>query len=578
MKKPNRKVQAVNPQHAFLIVSFFALLFLIVRARFGFCFNDEPFCVTLAQRIFNGDALIVDEWHGCQLFSVIMLPFYAVYRLISPSNEGILLFLRHIYCILWWLCCLHMTKSVISPKVNNLRDLICKTLLFGYLILFSPLDYMTISYTSMGLISVLMIGCIVYRIPADIPAPPYANALLFSFFWAILVLCSPFMAAGYVLLFVGIMVGAHRETKIGNSYFFRNFLSVYKIAAIADAVLAAAFLFFFLFSRTDLAAVLSNLPHIFADPEHQSSSLLQSTAVLYLDIFNQFPLLILFSFITWLCSFHKKSASYRLILFGINCMLYAVGQIHATITPYLFNVQMLGITILGADAYFLSQKKNHKLFFTFYGFSALHMLLNGLATNTGIYATSMSAVVAGVAAIPILFHFTEELLDQYKSVLSKRRIAFVLAVAVFFLQLSSQSVLKITRQYWDSPVYYLRSTIQCGSAKGLITTYPTAHEYESKYRALTTLLSQTDSENKKFLSCTSEPYLYLDANLDFATFSAWTFGYGDELNARLLDYQALHPDKIPDLIYCASENDILDLIDDSYKEYTYEGHYLYVKE
>ena len=43
MNKTNRKVQSLNPQHAFLIISFFALLFLIIRARFGFCFNDELF-------------------------------------------------------------------------------------------------------------------------------------------------------------------------------------------------------------------------------------------------------------------------------------------------------------------------------------------------------------------------------------------------------------------------------------------------------------------------------------------------------------------------------------------------------
>ena len=571
-------MQSLNPHHAFLIISFFALLFLIIRARFGFCFNDEPFCVTLAQRIFNGDALIADEWHGCQLFSVIMLPFYAIYRLFSPSNEGILLFLRHIYCILWWLCCLHVTKSVVSPKTNDLRTLICKTLLFGYLILFSPLDYMTISYTSIGLVSVLVINCIAYHIPDDIPVFSCKNALIFAFFWAILVLCSPFMAVGYALLFIGILAGAYREGKTGNSYYFRNYLSIYKIAIIADIIFAAAFLFFFLFSRTDLATVLTNLPYILADPEHQSYGLRLSVTILLLDTFHQFPHLILFSFITLLCSFHKKIDHYRLVLFSINCILYAAGQINATVTPYLFNVQMLGITILGADAYFLSQNKNRKLFYTFYGFSALYILLNGLATNTGIYATSMSAVVAGVAAFPILFHFAEELLEQYKLVSSKRRLALALAISVFFLQLSSQAVLKLTRQYWDAPVYSLRSTIQCGAAKGLITNQSTANEYESNYRALTTLLGQTDSENKKFLSCTSCPYLYLDADLDFATFSAWTFGYGDGLNARLLDYHSLHPDRIPDLIYCASENDILDFIDDSYAEYTYEGHYLYVKE
>ena len=57
-------------------VLFFAALaaFLFWRARYGYSYNDEPFCITLAQRLYQGDALFRDEWHVCQNFGVVLLP------------------------------------------------------------------------------------------------------------------------------------------------------------------------------------------------------------------------------------------------------------------------------------------------------------------------------------------------------------------------------------------------------------------------------------------------------------------------------------------------------------------------
>ena len=97
------------------------------------------------------------------------------------------------------------------------------------------------------------------------------------------------------------------------------------------------------------------------------------------------------------------------------------------------------------------------------------------------------------------------------------------------------------------------------------------------YENLTHLIDMTDTDGKRFLSCTSAPYVYLDADLEFATFSAWTFGYGETLNDRVLQYQSVNPDQVPELVFCASNNDILPFVDDNYMTYSYNGSYLFVK-
>lgn len=80
--------------HIMLIIS--AFMFLIIRAPFGYSLNDEPFIITLGQRLSYGDALFVDEWHLSQLFAPVVLLFYRVFHLFSNTNEGILLSFRYI--------------------------------------------------------------------------------------------------------------------------------------------------------------------------------------------------------------------------------------------------------------------------------------------------------------------------------------------------------------------------------------------------------------------------------------------------------------------------------------------------
>lgn len=55
--------------------------------------------------------------------------------------------------------------------------------------------------------------------------------------------------------------------------------------------------------------------------------------------------------------------------------------------------------------------------------------------------------------------------------------------------------------------------------------------------------------------------------------------YGGDygLDERLLEYWTVNPDKLPDIIFCGSEEDILPFIDDGYRCISYNGAYLFVK-
>lgn len=568
-KNPLAKQQ---PDFLPLILLFLAgFVFLVIRAKYGFCFNDEAFCVTLGQRLYQGDALVAEEWHGCQPFSGVMLPLYALFRVFSPTNEGILLFLRYCYCVFWWICSVYVSVSIAKKPLP-------RCLIFLYLLFFSPMDYMTVSYTSMGLISALVIFCILYQIPVHTRSFKPAAVIAFSFFWAILVLCSPFMVIAFVGLLAVAVIGYIYEKKKGKRLYFHNLFSMLRYAVFIDGALAVCYIGFFLLGRAELSTILESIPHILADPEHQSDGILSSMRWLVYLVLTNSPVYITVCFLTFLYGLVAKPGKIRLPLFALNAGLYVLTQIQTVSIEHNFNAQMLHIVFLGAAAFALLKNKNFKLFLSAYGVAVCYSLLNGVASNTELIAVSMTATVAGCAAIVFLVQLAAELLEQYPQKKALKSLSAILICVVLGLQISSEFYLKLTSQYWDDPPYALTDTITCGAAKGLKTSSGSAYHYMLKYESLHHLLSQVDTTGKTFLSCTSAPYLYLDADLEFATFSAWSFGYGDGLNDRLLDYQKLNPGKVPDLIYCASEEDMLPLIDETYEQYEYNGQYLFVKQ
>ena len=76
-----------------------AAVVLAVRAMYGFCWSDESFYLTFAQRLWNGQKLILDEWHPVQFYSALFHPILSLYHVLF-GNRGIYLFAREVYVAL----------------------------------------------------------------------------------------------------------------------------------------------------------------------------------------------------------------------------------------------------------------------------------------------------------------------------------------------------------------------------------------------------------------------------------------------------------------------------------------------
>lgn len=96
----------------FFILSFFAVLCLFIwKMHYGFGGRDEAFYLTIPDRLFNGDALLSEEWHLSQLFGFVTLPLFYLYKFIFKTNEGIIFAFRFMYVIFKSLSCIFYIKD-----------------------------------------------------------------------------------------------------------------------------------------------------------------------------------------------------------------------------------------------------------------------------------------------------------------------------------------------------------------------------------------------------------------------------------------------------------------------------------
>ena len=90
-----------NSGHLYAATLTAAAVVLAVRALYGFCWSDESFYLTFAQRLWNGQKLILDEWHPVQFYSVLFYPILSLYHALF-GNRGIYLFAREVYVAAAW--------------------------------------------------------------------------------------------------------------------------------------------------------------------------------------------------------------------------------------------------------------------------------------------------------------------------------------------------------------------------------------------------------------------------------------------------------------------------------------------
>ena len=555
-----------------IIILFLGLLFLLWRAPFGFSFYDEPFIISLGQRLSYGDSLIVDEWHLTQFFAPVTMFFYKLFHMFSHTNEGIVVSFRYFYSVLWFLTS-YSVYRVLRYKYSY------AIIVYIFLMLFAPFDYMSISYKSVGLMCGLLLSCIIYYSSQKSVSNKFLTIWIsvLSFLFSC---CIPFVSIVYVIALFTILIYNNRKERDA-IWHSKQII----ICLLLTTVFALLYLNFFVFKQYSLIKVFDTVHFLFDDPEHSFTFMNRVNYIYWKVIYKLLHKSLTGSYILLTAVafslINIKSKKYKLYIYIYACIGYLIS-----ITTYArsdlnwsFNYEILDISLLGIVAFILLERKPWELFFSFSTIGFFLIIADCFfSSNTGLFELGADSLLFGVSSIVYHVEVFKECVknDSYY----RRKILVVFCSIILVTQLSVQLYTRLHRQFMDTAINKMTSTIEVGANKGLKTTMKRKESYTMYYNNLKQLLNNAKvHKNQRFLSLSSDPVIYLDAEMQFGTFSTWTFGYTKQsLIKRYSDYYTNVPEMNPEVIFAETENNIIKITDyERYRKYKYNGSVLFVK-
>lgn len=518
--------------------------------------EDEMHYIATALRFCKGDAYLVDDWSPEQLNSFLLLPFIFVFKFLFHSTEGIVIYFRILHIFFKLFITLYAIYRL--KKVGRLTVYTIIGILFYYF--FTPYNIEALSYNTIPL-SMIFLICIIMFTYKNRVSDFYICGILLAFS----VLSQPFLS---ILYFFGLFIYSFynlyliiTKKKPDDFFYYQNFIF------LTLGVFTIAFIFLtFVFSRADISEILANIKYIFSEPDHNVSSnmfvtllnkLSQTTHVFIFYCHGKitFLNLICFGIIIFCKCLNKiKPALTTSILFLlITCILILISN-----NAFIINAIYIPFVWFGLElAFLITQNKVRHIFIL--SICLIYTACTALGTNTGILSTSASMSIFAIFSIIMVSDISADV----KSV-SKANLFFT--SSIFTVILVSTLIMRIFIVWTD---IYNINTYTCFCNKGPLKGTFANKEVYGQYTAILDNLDTLNYQSSDILFCgTSTPTAYLYMDVEFGTMGT-PFFYLDY--DRVKAYFALHPDKIPTIIYyeelsgTAEEHEFLEYINVIYK-------------
>ena len=370
--------------------------------------------------------------------------------------DGILLWMRYVYVVLWMLCGIFF---YIRFRDKGYRAIIGAVIFM----LFTPYNVMALSYNTLNIISLLLALLLLSE-------GENSSLRLFcsGFLMACAVMNSPFLIILYVFLVISCLL--HRK------YSPKRF-----IGWITSGALTCAALFLtFVFSKASLSSVISSIPNM-VDSAHDSNfvmTFLKNGGKLVLAYHVFFLLLMAELFVAW--KWRGKSDKQKQL--SVYCSLVTIiSCIYISfIKPYDpalggFSLVLFPVAVFGLS--FMIYKKQDDYLVSFYLASLFLSFALACSTNVGPASYCCPLIIA-CAVIP--FFMTDKIMDLIIPVILMAVLLLCKSVYIFEGTAKGNNIL-----------------CTFGPYKGLRTSEEDLHMYEVRYK------------DYQFLKNREEPYLML---------------------------------------------------------------------
>ena len=344
-------------------------LFYICIVRYGVCFPDEHFYVTVAQRFVQGDRPLVDEWHFSQFSCVFLCLPYRLYTALRGSTDGIILFLRGLFvlcnAVFYWFMYLRL-------RAYRWSALLASLLFCAYI----PGGLFACNYYTMA-IRLLMAACLLLFSEKQTVLTHAAAGVLLS--------CAVLYQPGLALVFAAysVLVWTRFFLRRKGKRFAEEYalcLSVRTWRTLTLSVLACAAVFLtWLLARSGLRNILAGLPDLFTDPEFDFyvpgetfgflSRAMKNAADVYGAACLVPALVILILSAAYACgAFRARREPARMVLFCLGAAvwmcscIYPFRQRGSALTDSFFTMIPAPMLWFGLVCYLLCEKKDKRLF------------------------------------------------------------------------------------------------------------------------------------------------------------------------------------------------------------------------
>lgn len=494
---------------------------IFYKCPFGYSYMpDESYYLTIPYRLFQGDALLTEEWHLSQLNSFLIYPFMLLHQLFFSGTEGILLHFRYIYTALHTLTTLFLYLRLRPYRLFGVGAAIL------YL-LFTPFGIMALCYDSIGVACTTITGVLLATNREQRAQDFYFAGL----FFAGAVLCSPYLMVGY-LLYAAFCI-------------FRRDWRPLLWFTLGCGTLALLFGGFVL-SRASISDILNSLPYILQDPDHPVKSLSQAlwrycASTVSFNVLA-IPTAILAAVLSGAIWFDRKSPARQRaygLAAGVLALCYGIPFLS---DPYL-NLLMFCPFILGWFAFLLAPRENRVWFLSTWVLSLVYGFCINWSSNQGFYVISMACAVGAVGSWIMVSNW----LDSCPPSKANRwmRGAFLGFLALFLVVEGS---MRYNALFWESAgMDEMTQELTQGAEAGIFTTRENKEVYDALYQDTQVVRDLTEGP---VLYYTTNTVLYLCDSKENASYSSWTYGVNQASADKLLAYYEQNPEKIPAAIYC----------------------------
>ena len=568
-------------------------IILFIKCFYSFCWSDETFYFSTCHRFFTGDSIFLNEWFPTQLSSVILLPFYSLYMILTGSNAGIILYFRILFVIMSTVNAVVM-YNILRAHAGNFISVTCALMLMFY----THLNIATLSYYTLSVQLFLMSMLLIYHY---FKSRNKNHLIISGVLFALSVLSLPTLCIAYfiVMIAIGLILLAARFLRLSED--IKNNISAACLTDIVKytfiGILIPAVLFFiFMLINVPVSDFIRGIPYVLSDEEH-GTSFIYPIRKFFIGInevygFGAYAsyLLIIVSFVS---SFFKlfKSRMFFLLMFIADIILFIEFFIcSAGHTGYI----QTALCLFTLPLFFMTPKKDLKIFFIFVISGMIFSLVYSYSSNGYLYVLSMGHFISSIGCAMLTEQFTLQMLMNDKPepastpavpenrsipetapsdtsspaapavdswfIKNLGHICLISCTAVICAVLVQTMMLRLVNIYRDAPIQMLNFKMTDGPAKGLYTTadhyvaYNVVQATIRKYCQSSNLNVPQKYPNSMEIDSNSVgnifitkllPWGYMCTDLRCAAPTTWRTSFNSE---RLKPYYEMNPGRYPDMI------------------------------